>query len=80
MACQQLGFVAGFLEEMSTDDFNTTSLPPWLSDLQCNGSEVAVSDCVRSEFGDTGLCSTAQQLTCVRNRTHLPEPFAGPAS
>ena len=68
--CQQLGFAAGELQDTSTDEFNTTLLPPWLSELQCNGSEAAVSECPRSEFGDTGICGPAVQLTCFSSSMH----------
>ena len=80
MACQQLGFVAGVLveeEDLGAVEFQTNLLPPWLSDWQCSGSEAAVSECARSEFGETGRCGDAQPLivTCVSNSAHLPEPI-----
>lgn len=63
VACQQLGYETG--EFRMVDDFNVTTIsPPWLSALQCNGSEAAVSGCNRSDFGDTWTCGIAQQLSC----------------
>eukprot|EP00892_Ulva_mutabilis_P011624 jgi/Ulvmu1/8834/UM049_0014.1 len=62
VACRELGFSAGTFEE--TESGMHVS-PPWLSLLQCTGSEERVADCPRSDFGTTALCGPSLQLVCT---------------
>ena len=44
---------------------NTTLLPPWLSSLDCVGTEADVSDCNNGGFGSVSSCGLTQELICL---------------
>ena len=38
--------------------FGSTSGPIWLDDVQCDGNEAELSDCLRSDFGEHNCLHT----------------------
>ena len=44
---------------------NTTLLPPWLSSLDCVGTEADLLDCDNSGFGSVSSCGLTQELICI---------------
>lgn len=58
-----MGFESGFADS----ERDGAVLPPWLSSIDCTGTETELSACERSGFGATGIpdsCTSAQRIFC----------------
>ena len=67
MLCRQLGFESGVFDRVPQDmemTDNATRVPPWLSQVDCDGSEIAIAECSLGNFGDASTCDGLLGLTC----------------
>lgn len=76
VACRELGFAEGFIQEEFIDRATMTQVhPPWVTGLGCTGDETGILDCPRSLFGDTGTCGRTLRLFCYSDSTSAISSF-----